>query len=134
MDIELGWFAAPGLRLPRRRLVPADLVNVPILTNPRLSHLYQTVHDWFGAAGLAPQRINTCNSLSIMAKLTVDGFGVAPLPCALVTAELERGALRRLQTNPGLPAGRVMIAYRTDPDIGNLTGIVELVREVIGDK
>ena len=130
MEFELAWFAGPGLRLPKRRLVPADLVNIPILTNPRPSHLYQTVNNWFGAAGLAPQRINTCNSLSIMAKLTVDGFGVAPLPCALVTAELKRGMLRRLPTNPGLQAGRLMVAYRTDPDIGNLASIVDLVREV----
>jgi DNA-binding transcriptional LysR family regulator len=133
MDIELAWFAGASLRLPRRRLAPADLVNVPILTNPRPSHLYQTVNDWFGAARLVPQRINTCNSLSIMTKLTVDGFGVAPLPCMLVAAELKRGTLRRLQTNPDLQAGRLMVAYRTDPKIGNLASIVELVREVTRD-
>jgi DNA-binding transcriptional LysR family regulator len=130
MDIELAWFAGPRLRLPKRRLTPADLVRVPILTNPRQSHLYQTVKDWFGAAGLVPQRINTCNSLSIMSKLTLDGFGVALLPCVLVSTELKRGALRQLQTNPALEAGRVKVAYRIDPDIGNLARIVELVRDV----
>jgi DNA-binding transcriptional LysR family regulator len=131
VDIELAWFASPRLRLPRRRLAPADLADVPILTNPRPSHLYQTVTEWFGAAGLVPKRINTCNSLSIMTKLTVDGYGIAPLPSVLVGSELKRGALRRLQTHPGLPPGLVAVAYRSDPDIGNLASIVELVREVL---
>jgi DNA-binding transcriptional LysR family regulator len=133
MDIELAWFAGPGLRLPKGRLTPADLVQVPILTNPRQSHLYQTVNDWFGTAGLVPQRINTCNSLSIVTKLTVGGFGVALLPRVLVSAELKRGALRRLQTNPAIEAGRVKVAYRADPGIGNLASIVELVRDVTAD-
>jgi DNA-binding transcriptional LysR family regulator len=94
VDIELAWFASPRLRLPRRRLAPADLADVPILTNPRPSHLYQTVTEWFGVAGLVAKRINTCNSLSIMTKLTVDGYGIAPLPSVLVGSELKRGALR----------------------------------------
>lgn len=131
LDIELGWFASPSLKLPRRRLAPTDLVNVPVLTNPRPSHLYQTVSEWFGAAGLVAQRINTCNSLAIMQKLTVDGFGIAPLPCVMAESDLKRGRLRQLSTQPGLQPGAVTVAYRTDPDIGNLGSIVTLVREVI---
>jgi DNA-binding transcriptional LysR family regulator len=133
MDIELAWFASPELRLPRRRLTAPDLVDVPILTNPRPSHLYQTVTEWFGAAGLVPKRMNTCNSLAIMTKLTVDGFGIAPLPAVLVGAELKRGTLRRLNAHPALPPGLVTVAYRTDPDVDNLSGIVELVREILRD-
>ena len=68
MDIELAWFASPELPFPRRRLTAPDLVDVPILTNPRPSHLYQTVTEWFAAAGLVPKRMNTCNSLAIMTK------------------------------------------------------------------
>jgi DNA-binding transcriptional LysR family regulator len=130
LEIELAWFASPKLRLPRRGLTPPALADVPILTNPNPSHLYGTVMDWFAVAGLVPKRMNTCNSLSIMTKLTVDGFGIAPLPCVLVASELRRGVLRRLHTHPSLPPGRVSVAYRTDPDIGNLAGIVELVREI----
>jgi DNA-binding transcriptional LysR family regulator len=77
--------------------------------------------------------MNTCNSLAIMTKLTVDGFGIAPLPAVLVGAELKRGALRRLNAHPALPPGLVTVAYRTDPDVDNLSGIVELVREILRD-
>ena len=32
-----------------------------------------------------------------------------------------------------LPPGLVTVAYRTDPDVDNLSGIVELVREILRD-
>jgi DNA-binding transcriptional LysR family regulator len=134
MDIELGWFASPQLRLPRGRITPAHLVRVPILTNPRPSHLYRTVMDWFRAAGLAPQRLNTCTSLSIMTKLTADGIGLSVLPADLVTAEVHKGVLRKLASNPTLPAHHLTIAYRNDPSLGDLTDIVALVRNTNGDK
>ena len=127
-DIELEWFASPRLKLPRGRVTPASLERLPILTNPRPSHLYRTVLGWFGAAGLTPQRLNTCTSLSIMAKLTADGFGVAALPSALVEEEVRNGTLRRLASNPPLPAHHLTVAYRNDPAIGDMAEIVALVR------
>src|SRR5260221_521410 len=36
-DLALAWVASPRLKLPRRRLTPADLRSVPIITNPRPS-------------------------------------------------------------------------------------------------
>ena len=130
-DIELEWFASPRMKLPRGRVTPASLERLPILTNPRPSHLYRTVLGWFGAAGLTPQRLNTCTSLSIMAKLTADGFGVAALPSALVAQEVQQGTLRRLASNPPLPAHHLTVAYRNDPAIGDMTEIVALVRDDI---
>jgi DNA-binding transcriptional LysR family regulator len=134
MDIELGWFASPTMRLPRGHVTPGQLVRIPILSNPRTSHMYRSIIDWFGAAGLTPQRLNTCTSLSIMAKLTVDGFGVSVLPDTLVRAELKSGALRRLKTSPELRPHHLTVAYRNDPGIGDLANIVDLIREQIGIK
>lgn len=130
-DIDLAWFASPKMKLPRGRITPAHLAQVPILTNPRPSHLYRTVMEWFRAAGLTPQRLNTCTSLSITTKLTVDGFGVAVLPPDLVAAEMNSGALRRLKVNPHLPAHHLTVTYRNDPAIGDVSEIITLVREAI---
>ncbi|MEJ1961745.1 MAG: LysR family transcriptional regulator [Gammaproteobacteria bacterium] len=130
-EIELAWFASPRMKLRRGRVTPASLERLPILTNPRPSHLYRTVLGWFAAAGLTPQRLNTCTSLSIMAKLTADGFGVAALPPALLGAEVKSGALRRLVSSPALPAHHLTVAYRTDPALGDMTQIVSLVRDEI---
>jgi DNA-binding transcriptional LysR family regulator len=134
MDIELAWFASPRMKLPRSRITPVHLARVPILSNPRPSHLYRTVMEWFRAAGVTPQRLNTCTSLSIMTKLTMDGFGVTALPPMLLGEEIRSGALRRLPSNPALPAHHLTIAYRNDPDIGDLSEIAGLVGEGIADK
>lgn len=134
MDVELCWFAGAALHLPRRVLKPADLAGIPILTNPRRSYLYNSITDWFGVAGLAPQRINTCDSLPIMTKLTIDGFGISVLPTVLVQRELKSRTLRKLQTAPGMQPSHVMTAYRTDSDIGDLAGVVQLVREIVRGK
>jgi DNA-binding transcriptional LysR family regulator len=131
-QFELAWFASPSLRLPRRGLRPADLVNVPILSNPRPSHLYSSITEWFGAAGLAPQRINTCTSLSVITRLAIDGFGIAVLPIVLVSTELEARKLRKLLTKPGLQPSQLTVAYRSDPELGDLASVAGLVREVVG--
>lgn len=130
LDNELAWFASPSMKLPAT-LTPSDLVQVPILSNPRPSHTFNTISEWFGSAGLAPQRVNTCTSLSIMIKLTVDGFGVAVLPAALVTSELRNGSLCRLQAVPDLRPHHLVVAYRNDSGIGAIAGLVDLVREVV---
>jgi DNA-binding transcriptional LysR family regulator len=131
MDFELAWFASPRLRLPNRSLRPSDLANIPILSNPSPSHLYVSIINWFGAAGLAPQRINTCTSLSIITKLTVDAFGVSVLPTVLVDGEMRSRALRRLRTKPGLQPSHLTVAYRNDPQAVGLASVVELVRDVV---
>ena len=130
LDIELAWFASPGMKLPAS-ITPSDLVQVPILSNPRPSHTFNSIAEWFGAAGLTPQRLNTCTSLSIMTKLTVDGFGVALLPVMLVEGELRNGSLCQLQAAPDLRPHHLVVAYRNDPGIGAIAGLVDLVREVM---
>jgi DNA-binding transcriptional LysR family regulator len=134
LDGELAWFASPRLRMPRRQLAPADLVDAPILSNPRPSHLYTTVMDWFGAAGLTPSHLNTCTSLAIMTKLTADGFGVALLPPVVCRPEIRSRALRRLRTSPPLPSHRVSVAYRIDPSGPDLGRIAALAHEVVAER
>lgn len=133
MDIQLEWFASPRMRLPRRRLGPADLVDAPILSNPRQSHLYKTIMDWFGAAGLVPRHLNTCTSLAIMSKLTADGFGVALLPPELCASDVHARSLRRLRTTPAVPPHRVSVAYRVDPGGPSLASVAALARAVVAD-
>jgi DNA-binding transcriptional LysR family regulator len=130
-QFALAWFASPALKWPATRLGPQDLVDAPILANPRRSHLYASIVDWFGSAGLAPRRINTCTSLAIITRLVCDGFGVAVLPAALVRPQIRTGVLRRLQTRPSLSPSRLTVAYRIDPQAGDLRSIVRLAREIV---
>jgi DNA-binding transcriptional LysR family regulator len=128
----LAWFTSPAMKLPATVLAPEHLADVPILCNPRPSHLYASIIEWFGAAGLAPRRINTCTNLSVITRLVMAGFGVAVLPTVLVQQQVRAGELRRMRTTPALSPSRLTVAYRLDPQAGDLRSIVRLAREVVG--
>jgi DNA-binding transcriptional LysR family regulator len=108
--IELAWFASANLRLPRREIRPADLRDLPILTMPNPSTIYTSMSAWFAAADVEPQRVSTCNSLSLMVQLIVAGQGVAPMPSAMMRTELESGRIRQLATRPTMSAGLLAVA------------------------
>lgn len=129
--MALRWVAAPGFATPPGTLRPRMLVDVPILTNPSPSHLFASVHAWFATAGLAPRRLNTCNSLVVMARLAAGGAGIGLMPPSIVRAELAAGALRLLRASPGLPAHRMMIAYRRDTPAHLARSVVGLIRPLV---
>lgn len=131
LDLDLAWIGSPLLAIPKRRLAPSDLASVPILTNPRPSHLYRTIVDWFASAGVTPSRINTCTSLTIMAKLAGDGFGISVLPPNFLRREITRGRLRVFRSSPPLPTHHMAVAYRKQPGHGDLRQVVDLARDVI---
>src|SRR5205823_129596 len=78
--VENAWMCSANLKLPRRRLKPADLARQSVFTHSRGSHLHRTVTSWFEAAGVRPVRLHGCNSLPMMIKLTVAGLGISVLP------------------------------------------------------
>ena len=131
-ELELGWFASPRLAIPKRRLGPADLARHPIITNPRPSHLWATIMEWFAHGGAMPPRVNTCTSLTVMARLAADGFGISLLPVTLLEREIARGKLRRLSVAPPPAPHRLAVAWRAGPGRLALRPIVELAREVVG--
>lgn len=111
--LPLAWVASPRLGLPNRVLEPRDLLGMAIICNPQPSHLYRAVHEWFAAADCVPERITTCNSLTIMARLATVGYGVAILPTSVLRNEFELGALRPLRTDPAAGSHDLLFAYRT---------------------
>jgi len=131
LALELAWLASPKLELHGRLLGPADLFQRPIITNPGPSHLYSTIHDWFAGAALVPQRLNTCTSLTIVAKLTADAIGISAMPPVLVRRELARGTLIKLKTAPELPTHYISVAYRLWNDEGDLAPIAALAHALI---
>jgi DNA-binding transcriptional LysR family regulator len=129
--MELRWAAAPGFAPPVDVLRPHMLVDVPIVTNPSPSHLFASVRAWFATAGLAPRRLNTCNSLVVMARLAAGGAGVSLLPPPIIRNELAAGTLRLLRARPTLPAHQMMIAYRRDAPQHLARSVVALIRPLV---
>jgi hypothetical protein len=47
---------------------------------PSKGRLMEKTFEWFGTRGLKPHRLNTCNPLTVIARLTNAGTGAAMLP------------------------------------------------------
>ena len=131
VPIPLVWVASPRLGLPESRLVPADLADVPIITNPEPSGLYSSAIDWFGRAGLSPAQLNSCNSLTHMLRLAAAGVGASLLPTAILHLEVESGVLRILETDPPIDPHEMAIAVRSAPTSPDLSLVLEIAREIV---
>lgn len=131
VPIDLVWVASPRVSVPEQRLSPADLKDVPIITNPEPSNLYTTAIEWFAGAGLEPARLSTCNSLTYMVRLAAAGVGVTLLPAAILRAEVDSGLLRILETEPSIEPHDMAIATRVTPGSPDLSFVREMARDVV---
>jgi DNA-binding transcriptional LysR family regulator len=128
---ELAWVAGPRPGLPRRTLEPGDLARHQVFTNPEPSRLIVLVRDWFSRGGVHAPRISTCNSLSVVARLTSAGAGVSLLPTAVIRSELHSGALQRLATRPPVEPQRLYAAYHADAAGGTIDALLALAQDVV---
>ena len=108
--IVLGWMAGSQLKLPHRDIQPRDLRTLPIFTMPNPSTIFVAMTHWFDSADVQPEHVSSCNSLALMARLIVEGQGVAVLPTALMKAEIASGQIRLLTTRPALASGTMAVA------------------------
>ena len=127
---ELLWVASPRLALGKGPFRPADLANLPIITNPNPSQLFTSITGWFAAAGVQPVRINTCNSLVIMTRLTLDGAGISLLPVSTLRAELKSRKLAILKVVPRMPPHMLAVAYRRDVRGQGLGELAQMIHEL----
>lgn len=132
--VKLGWFAGQGVDLPRRRLTPADLAQVPVISLSPSSSLHTMAVDWFALAGLACPRSHFCTSMNAVSLLVRAGHGLSILPSDYYEPYLETGALRKLATAPALPSIEYLAVYyparvsAVVPAIAGLAAEVSLFR------
>lgn len=129
-DCQYTWMASPRVDLPRGSLGPRDLEPVPILSLSRESTLHERLESWFRKNGAEPRRIDVCNSLSVVASLTVAGLGVSLLPPDIFHREVASGALRTLEVLPPLAALKFYVAYPEHPASPLPAIIASVAREV----
>ena len=96
--VEFAWMASPSLDIPKRLLSPPDFRPWRILSLGDQSYHSNTVEQWLGSGQL--QQVDTCNSMSILASLTMAGLGISLLPPCCYRAEIKSGKLRQLKTDP----------------------------------
>lgn len=124
------WAAAPSWGLgPKVR--PADLVQVPIITNPHPSAMYRQISNWFRTAGTEPAQLDVCNSVTVIAQLTAVGVTVGFLPRKMIEPQILAGTIRPLAAKPAVEAARVYAAYRAADANGSIDAVVRTVRQVL---
>lgn len=124
------WMASPSLDIDfSARLAPQDLAPYPVIsqpTNSALSHLYDA---WFAEQGLSVKRVLTCNSLGMMAQLTMLGLGISYLPGAYFAPLVERGALCRLDVRPDLPTINYYAVHKKSIVNPVVLRVIDIARE-----
>jgi len=129
--MDIAWVGSPRLDLPKRAVRPVDLVRLPIFTNPEPSSLMAVIRAWFGAAGIEVPPLSTCNSLSVILRLTLAGEGVSLLPTAILSRELGTGRLRALGARPAIARSQLFAAYQIDKLGGGALTVIDIARKVI---
>ncbi|HET6469550.1 MAG TPA: LysR family transcriptional regulator [Geminicoccaceae bacterium] len=130
----MGWLASPVLGLPNRPLGPADLVDLPIITDSHPSFLHSLALDWFRRGGVEPRRHHACSSLSTRLQLARAGLGLAIAPPTVAAREIAEGALRLVAIDPPLPPLEYVIAIAGGTSSPAVSVLLELAREAIADE
>lgn len=94
--IEICWLAAPTVSLPDGPLSPAALAAHPIVTFPKNTTPYMEIERLFADPRLPVPLLHGCASLSTIAHLVRDGFGIGTMPRRMAQEGLASGALREL--------------------------------------
>jgi DNA-binding transcriptional LysR family regulator len=124
--LDTAWFATGSWGLgPEVR--PADLYNLPIVSNPPQSAMFRQINDWFATAGLEPQRFDLCSSVAVIGHLVLSGAVVGLLPTRMMEAETRSGRVHILRPTPDIIHGRVYASYAD----GGVTGPVSAMLKSI---
>jgi DNA-binding transcriptional LysR family regulator len=128
---RLGWFASTNFRGTRGRLTPADLCKFHLIISPPTARLHGTAMRWFADAGATPQRMSTCNSLSVTISTILNNSAIGLVPIRIMQDEIARRRVRRIRVSPEVPAHHVSICYQTHEFGPSLKALVDLTRELI---
>jgi DNA-binding transcriptional LysR family regulator len=127
---ETAWIAASSWDLPPV-VTPHDIVGHPIISNPVGSINHRQVVGWFGSAGLAPARVDICNSVAMLAHLVTNGVAIGVYPNKMADQDVLQGTVRILNTSPPVADTPIFAKYRTNEDSNNIRAFLDTARQVL---
>lgn len=130
---ELAWIAGRGFDPGPTPLTPAQLASHHLIGSPQSARLYTTMNGWFAAAGVTPERLSMCNTLSVTIRMVLSGLAIGLLPVRVVAAELERGDAVRVPVTAPVGAHRVSLCYQIADFGPSLQVVVDLTRDLIAE-
>lgn len=130
--IDLVWVIGETLPFDGDVASPKNLVDLPIFTNSSPSGLFTTIQLWFGSRGLKPLRLNTCNPLTVIARLASAGTGAAMIPREMINLSGDDIALRVLEADPPIPAHNLCAMWWDNESATECTYLAGLAQEIAG--
>lgn len=112
--VTFAWMASPALGVPTRIASAKDLEPFPIILLSQQSNLHAVLKNWFELDSASPRRVDTCNSLTTVASLTMAGLGVSFLPVGYHRSDIRAGRLKVIRTQPQIDPLNYVAAYRSD--------------------
>lgn len=127
---ETTWAAAPSWGLgPVIR--PADLRQLPILTNAFPSPMYRRISEWFRTAGIEPTNVDVCTSVMVIVHLVTAGVAVSFLPRKMIEEQHAEGLIHCFESRPVMGDAKVFAAYRRDDTSPAIEAAMQATREVL---
>jgi DNA-binding transcriptional LysR family regulator len=128
--IDLIWVIGEALPFSGNVATPENLVDLPIFTNSSPSGLFTTIQLWFGTRGLKPVRLNTCNPLTVIARLASAGTGAAMIPREMIHYAGDDIALRVLEADPPIPSHNLCAMWWTKDAGEESRYLADLAKEI----
>jgi DNA-binding transcriptional LysR family regulator len=128
--IDLVWVVGKELSFDSEVATPENLVELPIFTNSPPSGLFSTIQMWFGTRGLKPQRLNTCNPLTVIARLANAGTGAALIPREMIRLSGDDLTLRVLESNPPIPSHNLCAMWWDNESAAECMYLADLARQI----
>jgi DNA-binding transcriptional LysR family regulator len=128
--IDLVWVVGKSLPFDGEVATPENLVDLPIFTNSSPSGLFTTIQMWFGTKGLKPHRMNTCNPLTVIARLANAGTGAALIPREMIRVSGDDLALRVLEAKPPIPSHNLCAMWWDNESAAECAYLADLAREI----
>ena len=127
---EMVWAASPqlGLKEPVR---PSDLRTIPIISNGSPAPQFKMIMEWFRSGGIAPLRLSTCTSVTVIAGLVCAGVAVSLLPRHIVQKAIEAGELIALAAKPMPRPSLLYACYPASETGANVNAVVRAIREAV---
>jgi DNA-binding transcriptional LysR family regulator len=111
---ERVWVASPSLIPHDRILTPDDMSDLPMLGHGPNSAQLHVVGHFLRDRGITPRIVTSCTSVSVLARMAMDGVGITYVQREVFQSDIDAGRLKIIRTEFEIPPLQFVAAYRDD--------------------
>jgi DNA-binding transcriptional LysR family regulator len=126
------WVASPAMALGARHIAPTELAGRTIVTFPRDTVIFATIHEALRMASSGPLKIHCSSSIRTILHMALNGWGVAALPEAIVADYISAGTLECLDVGICFQNLVYTSTYLSTPGSSLYEALSGIARDVVG--